>query len=150
IHVRTGGGCMGDGFHGWASAESIIMIRNLMVREVTFSDGTEGLIWLSGYRDKWLKQTSQAQNLCTPWSVTAFRLENMRLSLRGLSNAVTNIISLPEGYEATNAQNGRPLREIAYERICRSNSAERRYFAIDNASDTAELMLSPTGKVNPD
>ncbi|MFZ5627792.1 MAG: hypothetical protein ACOY5B_01585 [Spirochaetota bacterium] len=150
IHVRTGGGCMGDGFHGWASAESIIMIRNLMVREVTFSDGTEGLIWLSGYRDKWLKQTSQAQNLCTPWSVTAYRLENLRLNLRGLSTAVTNVLSLPEGFEAANAQNGRPLREIAYERICRTNSAERRYFAIDNAGDSADLVLTPPGRSKQD
>lgn len=143
IHVRTGGGCMGDGFHGWASAESIIMIRNLMVREVTLTDGTEGLIWLSGYRDKWLQQKSLAENLCTPWSVTAFHLENLRLSLRGLSTAVANIVSLPEGYEATNAQNGRPLREIAPDRICRTHTTERRYLAVDNSLDSVELVLIP-------
>jgi hypothetical protein len=33
IHPRTGGGCMGDGQHGWAAAEWVMMIRNLFVRE---------------------------------------------------------------------------------------------------------------------
>jgi len=33
IHPRTGGGCMGDGHHVWASAEWIMMMRNLFVRE---------------------------------------------------------------------------------------------------------------------
>ncbi len=33
IHPATGGGCMGDGQHGWAAAEWIMMIRNLFVRE---------------------------------------------------------------------------------------------------------------------
>jgi hypothetical protein len=33
IHPRTRGGCMGDGQHGWAAAEWIMMVRNLFVRE---------------------------------------------------------------------------------------------------------------------
>jgi hypothetical protein len=33
IHPITGGGCMGDGQHGWAAAEWIMIIRNLFVRE---------------------------------------------------------------------------------------------------------------------
>ncbi len=33
IHPRTGGGCMGDGQHGWAAAEWALMIRSLFVRE---------------------------------------------------------------------------------------------------------------------
>ena len=33
IHPRTGGGCMGDGQHGWASAEWIMMLRSLFVYE---------------------------------------------------------------------------------------------------------------------
>jgi hypothetical protein len=32
IHPRTGGGCMGDGHHAWASAEWIMIMRNLFVR----------------------------------------------------------------------------------------------------------------------
>ena len=33
IHPQTGGGCMGDGQHGWAAAEWVMMLRNLFVRE---------------------------------------------------------------------------------------------------------------------
>jgi hypothetical protein len=33
IHPRTLGGCMGDGQHGWAAGEWIMMIRNCFVRE---------------------------------------------------------------------------------------------------------------------
>jgi hypothetical protein len=33
IHPRSGGGCMGDGQHGWAAAEWVMMMRNLFVRE---------------------------------------------------------------------------------------------------------------------
>ncbi len=33
IHPRTLGGCMGDGQHVWASAEWVLLIRNLFVRE---------------------------------------------------------------------------------------------------------------------
>jgi len=33
IHPRTGGGCMGDGHHGWAAAEMLLLIRNLLFFE---------------------------------------------------------------------------------------------------------------------
>lgn len=33
IHPRTGGGCMGDGHHGWAAAEWILLLRSLAVVE---------------------------------------------------------------------------------------------------------------------
>lgn len=33
IHPRLPGGCMGDGHHGWAAADFLSMVRNLLVRE---------------------------------------------------------------------------------------------------------------------
>jgi hypothetical protein len=33
IHPLTKGGCMGDGQHGWAAAEWVMMLRNCFVRE---------------------------------------------------------------------------------------------------------------------
>jgi len=33
IHPHTGGGCMGDGDHGWACAETLALIRLALVRE---------------------------------------------------------------------------------------------------------------------
>lgn len=34
IHPALGGGCMGDGHHGWAAADLLSFARNLLVREV--------------------------------------------------------------------------------------------------------------------
>ena len=50
IHPRTGGGCMGDGHHVWASAEWVLMIRNCFVRE----EG-DRLILCSGLPIRWLE-----------------------------------------------------------------------------------------------
>jgi hypothetical protein len=33
IHPRTGGGSAGDGHHGWASAEWLLLVRSLLLRE---------------------------------------------------------------------------------------------------------------------
>jgi hypothetical protein len=49
IHPLTLGGCMGDGQHGWAAAEWIMLIRNLFVRE----EGRK-LIIGSGILPEWL------------------------------------------------------------------------------------------------
>jgi len=34
IHPRTRGGCMGDGDHGWAAAEFVSLLRQILVREI--------------------------------------------------------------------------------------------------------------------
>jgi hypothetical protein len=51
VHVRTKGGCMGDGHHAWASAEWVLMVRNGFLRE-------EGgrLVLGSGILPAWLEQ----------------------------------------------------------------------------------------------
>jgi hypothetical protein len=49
IHPFTRGGCMGDGQHGWAAAEWLMMIRNLFVRE----EGTS-LVIGSGIFPEWI------------------------------------------------------------------------------------------------
>jgi hypothetical protein len=50
VHPFSGGGCMGDGQHGWAAAEWVLMIRNLFVRE----EGKK-LILGSGVFPRWLE-----------------------------------------------------------------------------------------------
>lgn len=49
IHPVTKGGCMGDGQHGWAAAEWVMMIRNLFVREER-----DHLVIGSGIFPEWL------------------------------------------------------------------------------------------------
>jgi hypothetical protein len=61
IHPHTGGGCMGDGQHGWAAAEWVMMIRNLFVRE----EGCR-LILCSGILPEWLQPESPIRFGPTP------------------------------------------------------------------------------------
>src|SRR5438270_780546 len=51
IHPQLGGGCMGDGHHGWAAADFLSLVRNLLVREVD-----AGLAILSMLPDEWVGQ----------------------------------------------------------------------------------------------
>lgn len=50
VHPRTLGGCMGDGHHVWASAEWVLMVRHLFVRE----EG-EQLVICAGIPSRWLR-----------------------------------------------------------------------------------------------
>jgi hypothetical protein len=52
IHPRTKGGCMGDGQHVWASAEWVMMLRNMFVRE---EQAEKMLILCSGIPKEWIK-----------------------------------------------------------------------------------------------
>lgn len=54
IHPITKGGCMGDGQHGWAAAEWIMIIRNIFVRE----EG-QSLVLFSGLFPRWLKSQEE-------------------------------------------------------------------------------------------
>ncbi len=56
VHPRTGGGCMGDGQHGWAAAEWLMMIRNLFVRE----EG-DHLVIGAGILPRWLETDEALQ-----------------------------------------------------------------------------------------
>jgi hypothetical protein len=49
VHPRTGGGCMGDGQHGWAAAEWVMMMRSLFMREED-----DRLVFGSGIPAEWL------------------------------------------------------------------------------------------------
>ena len=53
IHPITHGGCMGDGQHGWAIAEFIMLIRNIFVMEES-----DALIIGSGILPEWLETQS--------------------------------------------------------------------------------------------
>ncbi len=64
IHPWTGGGCMGDGQHGWAAVEFLQLIRNLFVREEH-----DRLIIGSGILPEW---TETGSHLSYGPTLTAF------------------------------------------------------------------------------
>ena len=51
IHPRLPGGCMGDGHHGWAAADFLSFVRNMLVRETGTT--APGLALCSMIPDDW-------------------------------------------------------------------------------------------------
>jgi hypothetical protein len=62
IHPQHGGGCMGDGHHGWAAADFLSFVRALLVREV---DG--GMALCSMLPDGWAGQPVEVHDAPTPY-----------------------------------------------------------------------------------
>jgi hypothetical protein len=78
IHPQTLGGCMGDGQHGWAAAEWIMMIRNCFLREEK-----DGLILGSGILPEWLESGGVASfgPSLTRWGPVEVCFEGSHLTL---------------------------------------------------------------------
>ena len=77
VHPRTGGGCMGDGHHVWASAEWVLMIRNMFVRE----EG-DRLVLASGILPEWLEAEGPISLGPAPTSFGEVRVEIVRRGRR--------------------------------------------------------------------
>ncbi len=69
VHPRTGGGCIGDGHHGWAAAELLSFVRCLLVRE----EG-EGLVLLSLLPPEWRGQPVEVLNAPTHHGLVSYEL----------------------------------------------------------------------------
>jgi hypothetical protein len=84
INPLTGGGCMGDGQHGWAAAEWVMMMRSLFIRE-------EGrtLILGSGIFPEWLEQDTPLSfgPTLVPGGVVSVRFVRSRTGLELFLNA---------------------------------------------------------------
>ncbi len=94
IHPITGGGCMGDGQHGWAAAEWVMMIRNLFLREEGHT-----LVVGSGIFPEWL-QTGRKLSFgpgLTPFGpVTVYLAVNSRGVELTLAGATAKPLTFPE------------------------------------------------------
>jgi hypothetical protein len=60
IHPSLGGGCMGDGHHGWAAAEFLTLVRDLLVREMA-----DGLALCTLLPPEWWGQPIEVQRAPT-------------------------------------------------------------------------------------
>ncbi|MCW1886003.1 hypothetical protein OKA04_14795 [Luteolibacter flavescens] len=76
IHPSTGGGCMGDGQHGWAAAEWLMMMRSCFVREEE-----DHLVIGSGILPEWLGSPMSFGPTLTPWGQVSVRLDDGRLEI---------------------------------------------------------------------
>jgi hypothetical protein len=80
IHPNTLGGCMGDGQHGWAAAEWVMMIRNCFVRE---EREPAHLVAGSGLLAEWLASDSELffGPTLTSWGPVSVRLAGRRITV---------------------------------------------------------------------
>jgi hypothetical protein len=76
IHPRTLGGCMGDGQHGWAAAEWVMMIRNCFVREEK-----DKVVIGSGILPEWREGGVAFGPTLTAWGPVSVRLEDALLTV---------------------------------------------------------------------
>jgi hypothetical protein len=91
IHPQTLGGCMGDGQHGWAAAEWIMMIRNCFVRE---EPGR--LIVGSGILPEWLKESGEVSfgPTLTAWGPVSVKIDRNHLTLERAFKAHVPVIEV--------------------------------------------------------
>ncbi len=113
IHPITKGGCMGDGQHGWAAAEWVMIMRNIFVREENKS-----LILFSGLFPRWLKPQDKISfgPTLTPYgpiTVSLFQEEQQlfaKVDAQWREEQPRIIIAVP-GFEKTDmTDTTRPLR----------------------------------------
>lgn len=76
IHPATGGGCMGDGHHGWAAAEIVLAIRNMFAWEAE-RDASDVVHLLSGIPLEWMSGGEK-------WNVERLPLPGGLLTMRFL------------------------------------------------------------------
>lgn len=71
IHPRTGGGCMGDGHHGWAAAEIILFVRDCLL-----DDSGDQLVLCAGAGGLLQKgRTMRIANAPTRFGSVSMRIE---------------------------------------------------------------------------
>jgi hypothetical protein len=80
IHPITLGGCMGDGQHGWAAGEWIMMMRNCFVREEN-----DHLVIGSGILPEWRETGQEISFGPTPtaWGPVAVRMKGAEIAVEG-------------------------------------------------------------------
>ncbi len=67
IHPRLDGGCMGDGHHGWAAADFLTTVRNLLVRETS-----DGLALCSMLPETWRGEPIEVHDAPTHYGLISF------------------------------------------------------------------------------
>jgi hypothetical protein len=88
IHPLTGGGCMGDGHHGWAAAEVALAVRAMFVSELEAAPGsTSTLVLLGGIPKEWINPGSR-------WTVERLAVPGGSLSMTYARTARSGVLTI--------------------------------------------------------
>jgi hypothetical protein len=103
IHPATLGGCMGDGQHGWAAAEWLMMIRNSFVREED-----DHLVIGAGILPEWRGKVVRFGPTLTAWGKVTVTLEHRRLRLEAAwHGSPPHVLVTVPGFHSIAADGGR-------------------------------------------
>ncbi len=92
VHPKTRGGCMGDGFHGWAYAETVAIFRNLFYLEMPAVD-----ILFAGTPASWFKIGFRVRYLATAAGMLEISARDDKVTISGLIPGKEILIQLPKG-----------------------------------------------------
>ena len=92
IHPRVGGGCMGDGDHGWSAAEFISLMRECFVNETA-----AGLTFAAGMPIEWLdaREEISAKAAPTDWGMVSWSLVPLDGKFRFSWELIPNVFHEP-------------------------------------------------------
>jgi hypothetical protein len=119
IHPLTHGGCMGDGQHGWAAAEWLMMVRNLFVRE----EG-DGVILGSGIFPQWLVEETPLH-----FGPTQTLFGTMEVQLKKTDKEV--ILDLNSDYTVAAAPPATIIVDVPGYRKITTETIERQHFILE-------------------
>lgn len=92
-HPRSRGGTMGDGFHGWAFAEVISLLKNFF-----FLEYASGFVLFAGVPYEWFQREVNVKNMFTPVGRLYFEITPGTIYISGLRKKSPKpyYISLPQ------------------------------------------------------
>ncbi len=102
VHPRSRGGTMGDGFHGWAFAEVISLLKNMF-----FLEYTTGYLLFAGVPPEWFSQEAVIENLYTPSGRLYLEIQPGSILVSGIRKLGRSIcfLALPENLQVMTTEN---------------------------------------------
>ncbi|MBF0220273.1 MAG: hypothetical protein HQL49_12215 [Gammaproteobacteria bacterium] len=142
IHPRTGGGCMGDGDHGWATAEVLVLMRSALVCEQGQA------LWLGvGIPERWYREDLHlaVNSAATLFGLLSFQLTQCageliltwQLQPHEICGTPTLILYLPQCYRHDKRLMSEPCRHPRWQQFTLPETAGTLCFHSD-------LQPSPT------
>ena len=143
VHPKTRGGCMGDGFHGWAFAELISLVKNMFVLELENT-----IVINAGIPEEWYENKFSMRNLHTACGKMDIVFNDGQIKISGLSGTIGKLVclSLPESMSLVEAN-------IETKKIPKSVNSphlqmakNRSFYEFKTISEKINLRIGPSGR----
>lgn len=79
VHPRTKGGCMGDGFHGWAFSEIVVLLKNFFLLEIN-----QFIFFLPVFTHNYKKENISAHDLHSSCGKINIDVQGMSVEINGI------------------------------------------------------------------